>query len=186
MWTDTDKKYDLGKLECQGLLNAVKKFRYYWYRVRFLVEIDSRMLIHQLNQLASDLPGSIANIWLAWIRLFSFDIKYVPGTKYGSPDALSRRGKAEEDFEDKDPHDLEGQTDLDLAVVTVLPADVSPAECLPKVPQEFRQVMAYLLMLQRSDGMMDKAFNSVKQYALRFVVQQGLLFRWAKANISPR
>ena len=186
MWTNTDQKYDLGKLECQGLLKALIKFGHYLYGVGFLVEIDTRMPVHQLNQPASDLPGSVVNRWLAWIRLFTFDIKHNAGTKHGSPDALLRRGKAEEDFKDKDPDNLEVQMDLVLAVVRVLPADVSPAECLPKVPQHFRQVMGYLLILQRPDGMTDKAFNSFKQYALRFVVQQGLLFRWAKVNMSPR
>jgi len=49
IWTDAEKKYDAGKLECRGLLKALKKFRYYLYGVRFLVEIDTRTLIHQLN-----------------------------------------------------------------------------------------------------------------------------------------
>ena len=118
--------------------------------------------------------------------MFTFDIKLVAGTKHGGPDALSRRGKAEEDSENEDPDDLEVQMDLDLALVTVLPADVSPAECLDKVPQEFRRVMAYLLTLQRPDGMTDKPFNSLKQYALRFLVHEGLLFRPPKVNMSPR
>ena len=81
MWTDAERKYDSRKLECRGLLKALKKLRYYLYGVRFLVEIDARMLVHQLNQPASDLPGSVVNRWLAWIRLFTFDIKHVAGTK---------------------------------------------------------------------------------------------------------
>ena len=97
----------MGKLEWQGLLKALKKFRYYLYAVRFLVEIDARTLIHQLNQPAPDLPASVVNRWLGWIRLFTIDIKHGAGTKHGGRDALSRRGKAEEDFEDEDPDDLE-------------------------------------------------------------------------------
>ena len=62
--------------------------------------------------------------------------------------------------------------DLDLVVVTVLPANVSPAECLNKMPQEFRRVMVYLLTLQRPDVMTDKAFNSFNQFALRFLVYE--------------
>ena len=151
-----------------------------------MVEIDARTLVQQLNQTASDLPVSVVNRWLAWIRLFTFDINHVAGTKHGGPDALSRRGKAAEDYEDEDTDDLEVQMDLDRAVVTVLLAAVSPAECLDKVPQEFRWVMAYLLMLQRPKGMMDKAFNSFKQYALRFLVHKGLLLRKAKVNMPPR
>ena len=57
------------------------------------------------------------------------------GTKYGEPDALPKRGKAKEDFEDEDLEDLEDEMDLYLAVAIVLPKDVLPAECLNKVPQ---------------------------------------------------
>ena len=41
-----------------------------------------------------------------WIRLFTFYIKHVVGTKVSGPDALSRRGKAGEDSKDEDPDDL--------------------------------------------------------------------------------
>ena len=46
LWTPAEKKYDGGKLECRGLLKALKKLRYYLYGVRFLVEIDAKTLVH--------------------------------------------------------------------------------------------------------------------------------------------
>ena len=55
-------------------------------------------------------------------------MKHVAGTKHGGLDAWSRSGKAEEDLKDEDTDNLEVQMDLDLAVVTVLLADVSPTE----------------------------------------------------------
>ena len=151
-----------------------------------MVEIDTRTLVDRLKQPPSDLPEFIVNRWLAWFRLFTFNIKHVAGTKHSGPDVMSRRGKAEEDSEDEDSDDLEVEMDLDLAIVRVLPADVSPVEYLDKVPQELRRVMVYLFMLQQPDEMTDKAFNSFKQYALRFLVHEGPLFRWAKVNMSPR
>ena len=54
-----ETRYDVVKLECRGLLCALKKFRYYLDGVQFLVEIDARMLVHQLNQPTSDIPGAI-------------------------------------------------------------------------------------------------------------------------------
>ena len=74
LWTPAETRYDVVKLECRGLLCALNKFRYYLYGVQFLIEIDSRTLVHQLNQPTSDLPGAIVGHWLAYIRLFSFDI----------------------------------------------------------------------------------------------------------------
>ena len=65
LWASSEKKYDSGKLECRGLLKALKNLRYCLYGVIFLREIDARTLVHQLNQPASDLPGCIVNRWLA-------------------------------------------------------------------------------------------------------------------------
>ena len=73
------------------------KFRYYLYRVHFLNKIDTRTLVHLLNQTTSDVPGAIVGRWLAHIRLFSFDIKHVAGVKHKCPDALLHRpGTVEE------------------------------------------------------------------------------------------
>ena len=124
MWTNAEKKYNSGKLECRRLLKAHKKFIYYLYGVRFVVEIDARKLVHQLNYPASDLLGSIVSRWLACIWLFTFDIKHVVGMKHGGPDTLSRRGKAKEDSEDEDLDDWEDQMDLDLSVVHAFPVEV--------------------------------------------------------------
>ena len=80
LWTPAESRYDAVKLECRGLLRALKKFRYYLYGVRFLVEIDARTLVHQLNQPTSDLPGTVVGRWIAYIQLFDFKIKHVAET----------------------------------------------------------------------------------------------------------
>lgn len=102
IWTEAERKYDAGKLECRGLLKALTKFRFYLYGIRFFVEIDTRTLVHQLNQPAWDLPGSVVNRWLAWIRIFNFEIKHIAGKKHGGPDGLSRRGSSREDSDEED------------------------------------------------------------------------------------
>ena len=66
--------------------------------MQLLIEIDARTLVHQLNQPTSDLPGAIVRRWLAYIRIFSFDIKHVAGVKHKGPDALSRRPGTEEEL----------------------------------------------------------------------------------------
>ena len=97
LWTPAETRYDAVKLKCRGLLCTLKKFRYYLYVVQFLIEIDVRTLVHQLNQPTSDLPGAIVGRWLAYIQLFSFDIKHVAGVKHKGPDALSRHPGMEEE-----------------------------------------------------------------------------------------
>ena len=323
IWTDAEKKYNAGKLECRRLLKTLKKFRYYLYAVRFLVEIDARTLVHQLNQPASDLPGSVVNRWRAWIRLFSFDIKHVAGKRHGGPDGLSRRGKDKGDSEDgEDENELEERIDADLAHAYTRVAGLNDTELgvaelddgelddanltrmrvsgladdtddegladdadnegladdaddegladnaddedladdtddedladdadeegladdaddegladnaddkdladgveseelaqdedakdaehdedeeheeddsdgddeddeddVDDMPHDLKRIKGYLLTLQRPVGMTDRAFNSFRQYALRFLMHEGVLFRRAKQNMPPK
>jgi len=43
--------------------------------------------------------------WLAYIHLFNFDVKHVPGNYNRVADGLSRRGQAPEDESESDPDD---------------------------------------------------------------------------------
>ena len=99
-------------------MKALKKFHEYLYGVRFLVQIDTKTLLYQLNSPMLDLLGAVVNRWIAWIRLFDFDVEHVAGKKHGGPDALSRRGRYPEDSEESNPEDLEDTMDADLMMVS--------------------------------------------------------------------
>ena len=49
-------------------------------------------MVWLLNQPPNDLPNAMMTRWLAYIRLFDFHVKHIPGNKNGAADALSRRG----------------------------------------------------------------------------------------------
>jgi len=74
----------------------------YLYEVRSLMKIDAKTLVQQLNQPASDLPGSVVNRWLAWIRMFSFEINHVAGKRHGGPDGLSGRRRSVENSDEEE------------------------------------------------------------------------------------
>ena len=59
-----------------------------------------RMLVYQLNHISTDLPGVLINNWLAWIQLFNFEVRHIPGKHHVLPNALSRRPPAETDSTD--------------------------------------------------------------------------------------
>src|SRR5204862_3010043 len=106
IWNDTEKKYDAQKLECRGLLKALKKF-WFWVNGRFFrVETDAQTLVWLLNQPPNGLPNAMMTRWLTFIRLFDFEVKHVPGAKNSGPDGLSRRGRAPTDEEEEDPDDF--------------------------------------------------------------------------------
>jgi len=165
----------------------------YLYGVGSLVEIDAKTLVHQLNQPASDLPGLVVNRWLAWIRMFSFEIKHVAGKRHGGPDGLSRRRRLVEDLEEEEGvEELEEGMDADRAVNEVdseeegdnedeIEEDVDQA-----LLDETKKVTRYLTTLQRPGNMTDKQFDLFKQYALRIFVEEGQLFRRAKPGMPPK
>jgi ribonuclease HI len=103
VWSDTERKYDALKLECRGLIKALKKLRFWLFGRFFTVTTDSQTLVWLLNQPPNDLPNAMMTRWLAYARLFDFDVRHVKGTKNGAADGLSRRGKAEDDETDSDP-----------------------------------------------------------------------------------
>ena len=100
IWSNAERRYDATKRECRGVLKAMKKFRNYIYGVRFLLEVDAQVLVHQINGSASDIPGALVMRWLTWIRLFDFDIKYILGPKHTVVDGLSRKPEGPSDIQD--------------------------------------------------------------------------------------
>ena len=97
-------------------MKALKIFRFWLYAVYFTIEIDANTLVAQLNQSATDRPDALVSRWLAWIRLFDFDVLHVPGTKHSAADGLSRHpyspaekneGASEQDLGDFIEADLE-------------------------------------------------------------------------------
>ena len=68
------------------------------YRVYFILEINAKTLLYQLNLPTVDLPGALITRWIAWIRLFDFEVRHVAGKQHGGPDGLSRKPQVESDI----------------------------------------------------------------------------------------
>ncbi len=84
IWSTTEK-YDAVKLECRGLLKALKKFRFWLYGRYFTLETDAQTLVWLLYQPPNDLPNAMMTRWLTYIRLFDFDVKQFLGPKMAAP-----------------------------------------------------------------------------------------------------
>ncbi len=74
---------------------ALKKFRLWIYGVYFIIKTDIYVFIIQLNRSGIDLPGVLIIRWLAQIRLFDLDIRYVFKYKYTAADRLLRHPPTE-------------------------------------------------------------------------------------------
>jgi hypothetical protein len=126
IWSDAEKRYDATKRECRGVLKALKKVRYYLYGVHFTLEIDAQVLVAQLNRSGTDLPGALVTRWLAWIRLFDFDVRHVPGTKHTAADGLSRKPPSAADLKEREEEeDIDEWVEAQMGCVRVRPISVS-------------------------------------------------------------
>lgn len=121
IWNQRERAYDAGKRECRGVLKALKKVKSYVYGVPFILEIDPKTLVAQLNKSAADLPGSVMSRWVAWIRLFDFEVHHVPGSKHTAADSLSRRPHTEADIRERaEEQDIDEVIDADLFAISVI------------------------------------------------------------------
>ena len=107
VWSTAERRYDATKRECRGVLKALQKLRFTLYGVHFILETDANVLVAQLNRAATDLPGALVTRWLAWIRLFDFEVRHVKGAKHTAADGLSRRPRTESD-------DIDEQDEVDV------------------------------------------------------------------------
>jgi hypothetical protein len=170
VWSDAESKYDSGKRECRGVLMALKKFRHWLYGVHFTLETDAKTLVSQLNRAATDLPGALVTRWLAWIRLFDFDVKHISGTSNSAADALSRKPATKEDLAEKEAE--QNVDDFIDAEILYLRASCFPTRAAPVekdssddplleegYSNESMQIAEYLTTLHRPAGMSRSQFH---------------------------
>ena len=190
LWTEQEARYDAGKRECRGLMKALKKVRFWLYGVHFVVEIDANTLVAQLNRSATDLPGALVTRWLAWIRLFDFDVKHMPGRKHTAADGLSRRPRGPSDSEDEAVEgDIDDFIDGQLNCVRVCPVralDESEPVLDDGYSEESISIATYLTSMQKPPDMDQKQFRKFKLNALHFMVRDKQLFRRANKNMPLR
>ena len=193
IWSKGERKYDSGKLECRALLYALKKFRVWLYGAQFTVETYANTLVAQLNRSAIDLPGSLMTRWLAWIQLWDFDVRHVPGKKNSVADGLSRRPAQEGELKDKPKEDLEDFIDWELGCITCAinstilrneDPNVSPLD--DTYSEEYQKIARWLSTLRRPQEMTAKEFKSFKRKAIKFKIENQLLFRRTSKNVPLR
>lgn len=113
---EREARYSQPKLELYGLYRALRHWRIYLIGVKHLfVEVDAKYIKGMLNE--PDLqPNAAINRWIQGILMFDFTLVHVPATQFKGPDALSRRGQAED--EEFIVHDDSWLDDIALSVFT--------------------------------------------------------------------
>ena len=88
-----------------------------------------------------------------------------------------------EDIEDSEDSEERARSDEDENEDKDVDEDEEDDE---EMPDELKKIKKYLLTLKRPVGMSDKVYDSFRQFALKFLVYEGLLFFRNKVNIPPR
>jgi hypothetical protein len=186
VWNDVERKYDAVKLECRGLLKALKKFRFWLYGRYFTVETDAQTLVWLLNQPPNDLPNAMMTRWLSYIRLFDFDVKHIKDEKNGAADGLSRRGLADADSDEDD--DPDASFDAKMNAISVERAEY----CIARVwlheaeyVGEDLMLGRYLETLQRPQDIDDRQYQRIRKLARMFFVRDGYIFKRGKHRGQP-
>jgi hypothetical protein len=189
VWSDAERKYDAVKLECRGLLKALKKLRFWLYGRFFTVETDARTLVWLLNQPPNNLPNAMMTRWLSYIRLFEFEVRHIPGNKNGAADALSRRIPSSDEAEsDADSTDDYFESKLYAISVTPDPVEDYRAQVwFQQADYEGDDLLLgrYLETLERPEGLSDNQFRQLRKKSQLFLVRHGRLYKRSKKSGIP-
>ena len=181
LWNKAEQGYDATKRECRGVLKALRKVRYWLYGVKFILETDASVLVAQLNRSATDLPGALVTRWIAYIRLFDFEVRHVPGNKHTAADGLSRRPRTKSDDVDEEHEvDIDDFIDAELNAFSVAPVAFEAEDLLADgYSEDSWRIARYLTTLRKPEGMNRAEFCGFKRKALQHAVLKGNLYRRA-------
>jgi hypothetical protein len=197
VWRGAQLSYHSGQQECLGLLMMLRKTRHWIYGVPFTVETDASSVVGKVNNQATDIPNAIITRWIAYIQLFDFQVRHVPGKKHGAPDALSRRGHQDQDKARDITGEIEDIIDARFYNASLsslrgmravsYPAGLSSGRILDESYSASSESIAqYLCTLRRPDEISGEHFRHFRKRAMRFLVKDGLLFRRAKKGVPLR
>ncbi len=163
LWNEQETRYNAEKWECRDLKKILKKIYYWLYDTKFVIEINVNTLMTQLNQSASDLSEALMTWWLAWIRLFDFDVYHILDCKHSTLNELSCRLRESSDNEDEiHKKDINDFIDAQLnfihlcSVNIVVEKDMSILKDL--YSEYFKKIAHYLIFLSCSFEMSTKEF----------------------------
>ncbi|KAJ5660869.1 gag-pol polyprotein [Penicillium longicatenatum] len=179
---------------------------YDWLPLIIIVAIDASG-----KGSATDLPGALVTSWLAWIRLFDFEVKHVPRDRHGAADGLSRRPHTKEEVAEQ-----ETEEDVDefiLAEIGTLRVMLNPVAASIETPlgvdmedmtqsqepgdytrvlsleysDESEQVARWLTTFRRPQDMPIRRYKKFKNHACDFMVQgEHLFYRGKGLNLPLR
>ena len=126
--------------------------------------------------------------WLAWIRLFDFDVRHVLDKRHTAADELSRRPRGpSNDIDEVYEKNIDDFIDDQLNCVRVCSMRVNENDDEQPLKNEYseksQKVTHYLTTLARPNHLNRKKFRKFKNWVLQFLVRDRHLFRRVNKNV---
>ncbi len=191
IWSDAKKKYDVIKKKCREILKTLKKIRFYFYDVKFILKTNVRVLVDQLNRFDTNLSDAFVTRWLAWIRFFDFEVRHVLDIKHTVADELFKKSSSSNDLKKvAEEKNIDDWVNTQLDCVRVFSVSTAKKESSSILASEYfeksQKIVVYMFKLRKSSEMSLKEFNKFKKKALRFKLQRNQLFRRNSKNVLMR
>jgi hypothetical protein len=191
IWSDAKKKYDVIKKKCREVFKILKKIRFYFYDVKFILKTDARVLVDQLNRSDTNLSDALVTRWLVWIRLFDFEVRHVLDIKHTAANELFRKSSSSNDLKKvAEKKNIDDWVNTQLDCVRVFFVSIAEKEFSSILVSEYfeksQKIVVYLFTLRKLSEMSLKEFNKFKKKVFRFKLQKNQFFRRNSKNVFMR
>ena len=138
----------------------------------FIIEIDTKTLLHELNLPIVYLPVAMVTSWITWIKLFDFDIWHVSHQKHLELDGLLRRPPHCNDHANNSDTTIDYQIDHNLAI--------NPMALIRYVTSVFSATYNVYVSTLENDDL--NAYNEHHCYIIQFLPTMTVLYNVPKSK----
>ena len=126
--------------------------------------------------------------WLAWIRLFDFNVRHIFGKRHTAANELFRRScgfsNDIDEVHEKNIDDfIDGQFNCVRACSMRINENDDKQSLKNEYFEKFQWIAHYLITLTRFNHLDRKKFCKFKNWALQFLVRDRHLFKWINKNV---
>jgi hypothetical protein len=188
IWSNAEKKYNVIKRKCREILKVLKKTRFYFYDVKFILKTNVRVFIDQLNRFDTSFFNVLVTRWLVWIWLFDFEVRHVLDIKHIAADDLFKKSSSLNDFKKvAEKKNIDDWMNIQLDYVRVFFVSIAKKELSSILIFEYfeksQKIVVYLFTLRKFFEMSLREFNKFKKNVLKFKFQKDQFFRRNSKNV---
>jgi hypothetical protein len=157
--------------------------------VKFILKTNVRVFVNQLNRFDTNLSDALVTRWLAWIRLFEFEVRHVLDIKHIVVNDLFKKSSSFNDLkkiaEEKNiDYWINIQLDCVRVFFVLIAKEESSFILIFEYFEKSQKIVVYLFTFRKSFEMSLKEFNKFKKKAFKFKLQRNQFFHRNSKNVS--